>query len=177
MTASAHPGPGTGSDALAWAQLLPNVLDEGRRTATYKLAVLLALIDCCVVGTDAAGRAPERISTRELARLVLELYWRQVRIYPRPDGTAGSLRQSSQPKAVTIDAVRVLKQAAGAVRASTAAAAERSVPDRYERALEVIELNLVRMPLRKLQRSHDFTESGGGHYPPSSTTTRRSMSG
>lgn len=32
-------------DALAFAQLLLNLLDEGRRTATYKLAVLLALID------------------------------------------------------------------------------------------------------------------------------------
>lgn len=46
-------------DALTFAQLLLNLLEEGRRTATYKLAVLLALIDCCAGGTDAGGTAPD----------------------------------------------------------------------------------------------------------------------
>lgn len=55
-------------DALAFAQLLLNLLDEGRRTATYKLAGLLALIDCCAVGTNARGEAPDAVTTRDLAR-------------------------------------------------------------------------------------------------------------
>jgi hypothetical protein len=62
-------------DPLAFAQLLLALLDEGRRTATYKLAVLLALIDCCAKGSDASGRAPTQIPTRDLARRVVELYW------------------------------------------------------------------------------------------------------
>ncbi len=68
--------------ALAWAQLLLTVLDEGRRTATYKLAVLLGLLDRCVVATDAHGRAPAAVPVRDLAHRVLELYWPQVRPYP-----------------------------------------------------------------------------------------------
>ena len=44
-------------NAAAWAQLVLTILDEGRRTATYKLAVLLALIDCCALLADADGSA------------------------------------------------------------------------------------------------------------------------
>lgn len=157
-------GPGA-SDGLAFAQLLLNLLDEGRRTATYKLAVLLALIDCCTVGTDAAGRAPDFVPTRELARRVLELYWPQVRDYPADDGGAIVLRQSSQPRAVTVDAVRHLRTQAAAVGATTPATAERLLPQAFAETLNAVELNLVRMPLGKLQRPLGFSETAGRDYP------------
>jgi hypothetical protein len=48
----------THTDPLEFTQLLLTLIDEGRRTATYKLAVLLALIDCCAVASDSDGRAP-----------------------------------------------------------------------------------------------------------------------
>ena len=152
-------------DALSFAQLLLDLLDEGRRTATYKLAVLLALVDCCVTGTDAAGRAPTAISTRTLARRVLELYWPQVRVYAGTGTAAVILRQSSQSRAVTVDAVRDLRARAQSVRATTPSAAERAVPREFEAALDAVELNLVRMPLGKLQRPSGFTETGGRDYP------------
>ena len=148
-------------DPLAWAQLLLTVLDEGRRTATYKLAVLLALLDCCVVGTDAHGRAPQSVPVRDLARRVLELYWPQVRPYEH--GVV--LRQSSQRNAVTVDAVRELRASASAVGASTAAMAERALPIEYARAVSTIELNLVQMPLGKLQRPQGYTAAGAYDYP------------
>ncbi len=152
-------------DALAFAQLLLNLLDEGRRTATYKLAVLLALIDCCAVGTDASGTAPDVVATRDLARRVLELYWPQVRDDALPAGSAVVLRQSSQPRAVTVDAVRRLRTQAHAVRATTPAAAERLLPGDFSDALDLIELNLVQMPLGKLQRPLGFSEAAGRDYP------------
>ncbi len=46
-------------NAAAWAQLVLTVLDEGRRTATYKLAVLLALIDCCALSAAAERALPD----------------------------------------------------------------------------------------------------------------------
>lgn len=147
--------------ALAWAQLLLAVLDEGRRTATYKLAVLLGLLDCCVLGTDAAGQAPAAVPVRDLAQRVLELYWPQVR--PYTDGTV--LRQSSQPRAVTVDAVQALRTAAGRAGATTPAGAERVLPDLFSQTLDVIELNLAQMPLGKLQRPQGFLETGASEYP------------
>ena len=148
-------------EALAWAQLLLTVLEEGRRTATYKLAVLLALLDCCVLGADARGRPPQSIPVRDLAERVLELYWRQVR--PYDGGTV--LSQSTQPRAVTVDAVRALRSDAERVRATTPAAAARTLPDAYERTVSTIELNLVQMPLGKLQRPQGYSATGASDYP------------
>ena len=156
-------GDGAGT-AAAWAQLVLTVLDEGRRTATYKLAVLLALIDCCALSADARGRAPSRVPVRDLAVRVLELYWPQVRPYARRDG-APLLRQSSQPRAVTVDAVRALRDAAEARGAHSPAAAERALPDAFARTVSVIELNLVQMPLGKLQRPQGYAARGAVDYP------------
>ena len=41
-----------------FAERLLEVIDSGRRTATYKLAVLLALLDLCARHSDTDGRAP-----------------------------------------------------------------------------------------------------------------------
>lgn len=153
-----------GGTAAAWAQLVLTILDEGRRTATYKLAVLLALIDCCALSADAEGRAPSHIPVRDLSVRVLELYWPQVRPYATREG-APLLRQSSQPRAVTVDAVRALREEAEAVGVRSVAAAERALPDAYERTVRLIELNLVQMPLGKLQRPQGYAATGAADYP------------
>jgi 5-methylcytosine-specific restriction endonuclease McrA len=153
------------ADGLGFAQLLLTLLDEGRRSATYKLAVLLALLDCCALGTDGSGRAPDAILTRDLARRVLELYWPQVRDYAGPDGSSLVLRQSSSPRAVTVEAVAQLRAEARALGARTPAAAERRLPGAYARAVDAIELNLVQMPLGRLQRPAGFSATANADYP------------
>jgi hypothetical protein len=150
---------------LGFAQLLISLLDEGRRTATYKLAVLLALIDSCMLGTDADGRSPAHISTRDLARRVIELYWPQVRPFPVAADRTEVLRQSSQPRAITVEAVQQLRAAASALGATTPYLAEQWAPAEYTACLDTVELNLVRMPLGKLQRPLGFTEAGSAEYP------------
>src|SRR4051794_2563658 len=122
-------------DPLAFTQLLLTVIDEGRRTATYKLAVLLALIDCCASLSDAAGNAPDEIPTRALTRRVVELYWPQVRPYLRTG--AEVLRQSSQQTAIILDAVTQLRSLVPG--ASTFDAAERTVPDAARTSLDRVE--------------------------------------
>src|SRR5215475_4084016 len=46
-------------DAIRFAEKVLELLDEGRYTATYKYAVLLALIDLCLEGTQTSGAPPE----------------------------------------------------------------------------------------------------------------------
>jgi predicted house-cleaning noncanonical NTP pyrophosphatase (MazG superfamily) len=100
---------------------------------------------------------------------VLELYWPQVRGYRLPAGRAVVLRQSSQPRAVTVDAVRRLRTHARThartVRETTPASAERLLLREYGDALDTIELNLVQMPLGNLHRPLGFSEAAGRGYP------------
>jgi 5-methylcytosine-specific restriction endonuclease McrA len=149
------------SDPLNVAQLLIGLMDEGRRTATYKLAVMLALVDCCSEATGPDGRAPQQITVRQLARRVIELYWQQV----LPYADHGVLRQSSQSTAVTVEAVETLRAVAAPVGASSPRMAEERIPVDYERCLHRVELNLVRMPLGKLQRPHGYIERDNADYP------------
>ncbi len=50
--------PGPRGASAGFAERLLEVIDSGRRTATYKLALLIALLDLCARHSDADGRAP-----------------------------------------------------------------------------------------------------------------------
>jgi hypothetical protein len=67
------PAPDRG--AIAFAEKLMTVLAYGRKTATCKYAVLLALIDLCHEQSSSTGSAPRRVRTAQLAEKVIELYW------------------------------------------------------------------------------------------------------
>jgi hypothetical protein len=64
-------------DLVAFAERVLALLDQGSFVATYKYAVLLALMDLCLEGTNRHGRAPDCVTTRQLAAKVIELYWPQ----------------------------------------------------------------------------------------------------
>lgn len=153
------------TDPLALTQQLVAVLNEGRRTATYKLAVLLALIDCAAAGTDRAGVAASSIPTRDIAGRVVELYWPQVRPYSLPGAANLVLRQSSQTRALTVEAVADLRAVAAKHGVSTVALADRLLPLQMTECLDKVELNLVHMPLGKLQRPAGWTAASAAPYP------------
>ena len=139
-------------EPLAFAQLLLGLIDEGRRTATYKLALLLALLDCSLLQTDSGGRPGSRIGTRTLAARVIHLYWPQVRPFSLDGAPAKVLSQSSQSRAVTVDAVARLRELASARHITTLHGARAAMPTDYDACLDRVELNFVQMPLGKLQR-------------------------
>lgn len=49
--------------------------DEGSYQATYKYALLLALLDLCHERASSTGMPPQALTTRQLEATVLELYW------------------------------------------------------------------------------------------------------
>lgn len=51
-------------DAIGLAEYVLALLDQGSFTATYKYAVLLALIDLCLEQTSKSGVAPSMVTTR-----------------------------------------------------------------------------------------------------------------
>jgi hypothetical protein len=62
-----------GDDLLT--ERLLRVIDEGRRTATYKLALLLALIDAV-----AESPGEHTVPTRRIAEHVVAIYYPQTRV-------------------------------------------------------------------------------------------------
>jgi hypothetical protein len=81
---------------VGFAERLLEVIDSGRRTATYKLALLL---DLCARHSDAAGWAPALLYTRDIAEQVAAPYWPQVIPYRLPgSATAVELRQITLPR-------------------------------------------------------------------------------
>jgi hypothetical protein len=61
--------------AIAFAEQLLTVLEEGSFTTTYKYAVILTLMDLCLEHSTKSGRAPAAVTTPQLAEKVVELYW------------------------------------------------------------------------------------------------------
>jgi 5-methylcytosine-specific restriction endonuclease McrA len=142
-------GGGGTEEVTGFAERLLAVIDEGRRTATYKLAVLLALMDCCAEQATPEGRAPNEISTRSIARHVARLYWPQLRPFPTDFG-AIELRQITNKSATILSALAEAFRALPAV--SGWDTAELMLPaDHVRQVLDVVELTVARYPLVRLQ--------------------------
>jgi hypothetical protein len=59
--------------AIRFAEKALELLEEGRYTATYKYAVLLALLDVRLERTQASGAPPDMVTTRQLAEKIVEI--------------------------------------------------------------------------------------------------------
>jgi hypothetical protein len=135
-------------DPLLLGQRVVAVLETGLRTATYKLATLMALIEYCIENLPARPAGPLAVPIPDLARRVLEIYWRQVRPF---DGH--ELRQSTQPRARILLATNDLQRVATAVRSGPSLEiASSRAPTAYQHALDEITLCLAQQPLHRLQR-------------------------
>jgi 5-methylcytosine-specific restriction endonuclease McrA len=147
--------------AVRLAERLIQLLDRGGFTATYKYAVLVALMDLCMELTSAAGAPPDVITTRQLAEKVIELYWAHCAPHPKH----GVLRQNSSRRvtdagkvdtqAEIVRHIQKFRAGAGGNPAASLPLSRARVfagPDAYEKLVDLIEWKLVEMPLPKLQR-------------------------
>jgi hypothetical protein len=137
---------GDAADPLVLGQRVVAILETGLRTATYKLATLMALIEHCIENMPERSEDALRVPIPDLAHRVLEIYWRQVRPF---DGH--ELRQSTQPRARILAATNELRATAGYGVGSVDAARMR-VPAAYDRAIDDVVLCLAQQPLHRLQK-------------------------
>lgn len=151
------------SDPLLLGQRVVAMLETGSRTATYKLATLMALIDHAIEHVPDDAGATLEVPISELAHRVLELYWRQVRPFE-----GKQLRQSTQARARIPQAALNLRAAAGVgtTGASLEVASVRA-PNAYQEAIDEIALCLAQQPLHRLQRVPGTTASDGFLYDDS----------
>jgi hypothetical protein len=142
-------GPAPDRGAIAFAEKLLTVLDQGRRTSTYKLAVVLGLMDLCLEHSTRSGAAPTSVSTRDLAPRVLELYWGHAQKFG--DAAPRVLRQNSDGQAEIITAIQRFRAQHAPDPSATRARARAHAPRAFERLVRKVEWKLVEMPLPRLQ--------------------------
>lgn len=137
---------------MGFAERLLEVIDSGRRTAIYKLALLIALLDLCARLSDAGGRAPRQLFTRDIAEQVAVLYWPQVIPYLVPGADAAvELRQIRRSRAAIVGAVSEFRSAAGAAGATSWHLARQRLPGPYQAMLDLVEVTVAEQPLPRLQ--------------------------
>jgi hypothetical protein len=128
------------------AERLLRLIDEGRRTATYKLALLTALIDAAALYPGAAS-----VATRDLAGLVLGIYYPQSREYAANDGITRELRQITMKASSPLRAVLRLRLHGEAAGCRNLVEVRRRLHDEYQDALDHVEDTFVRYPIPLLQ--------------------------
>jgi 5-methylcytosine-specific restriction endonuclease McrA len=139
---------------IALAEKVLALLDEGRFTATYKYAVLLALTDLCLERTSRDGFAPDTITTRQLAEKVIEIYWPHCQPY---HGGADPvvLKQNAgraDSQAEIVRAITAFRTATSSSPSSQVAHARVAAGEAFERLVDDVEWTLIEMPLPRLQR-------------------------
>lgn len=133
------------SDELLTERLL-RVIDEGRRVATYKLALLLAMID--VIG---ATPGVQVIPTRRLAEAVLDIYYPQTRVFIAGNGVQHELKQISAKGSPVLRAALRLRLIGDEGHCRQASDVRRHNLDEYEAAVSLVEDTFVRYPIPLLQ--------------------------
>ena len=139
--------------AIGLGERLLTLLEDGGRTATYKYAVLLGLMDVCMERTTAKGLAPSVITTRQLAERVTDLYWPHASPYVT-NGQSRILRQNNvgQTQAEIVSRIRSFRERYAALPDDRNARLKTVAPKPYETLVRFVEWKLIEMPLPRLQR-------------------------
>ncbi|MFC1678692.1 HNH endonuclease [Elusimicrobiota bacterium] len=127
------------------------ILEEGRFTATYKFAVLLALIDLCIEYTTEKGFAPPMLTTGQVAEKIIELYWPHARMF---EGEA-VLRQNTKGQAYILSRISAFQMKVSGSGHPLLFEAKSTDPSGFERLLRAVEWKLIEMPLPRLQNLGD----------------------
>jgi len=145
-------------DTSAFLQRLLTIIDEGRRSATYKPALLLALME---LSTErASGSGALRLPLDDVAERIMELYWPHTREYPE---TQLVLNQVTGGRGRILGALADLHAASGAKTNTSLAAVRASHPVGYSKARSIIARALAKQPIPRLQRPG--TDAAIGDYP------------
>jgi 5-methylcytosine-specific restriction endonuclease McrA len=135
---------------IAFAERVLELLDEGRYTTSYKYAVLLALIDLCLEGTEQSGAPPHVLTTVQVANKIVELYWPHTLPFV---GRAASrlLVQSTLGQAEIVSDIRRFRERHAPDPSIPRWEAGRAARGAYGRLVRQVEWKLIEMPLPRLQ--------------------------
>ncbi len=133
------------TDDLLIERLL-RVIDEGRRTATYKLALVLGIVEATAMSPGESD-----LPTRLIAERVLALYYRQTLPYVDTKGASHRARQIVMKTSTVLAAIEGLRSAAEVRRCRSIDDVRVALPTNYLQTLDVVEDTFVRYPIPLMQ--------------------------
>jgi len=141
-------------DTVAFAEKILTLLEEGRRSSTYKFATLLALVELAFEKTKPDGAPPDFVTTQELATKVIEIYWGQAVPY-RDLGRVLEQNQGPDVQRGGPVSAKIVGSIAR-VRSAHPSLTLHDVRSQHARSftalVRTVEKSLIKMPLPKLQR-------------------------
>ena len=146
------------SQPIEVAERVIRLLQEGRYTATYKQAVLLALIDLCVEAGAASTEPLLTLPTRAVAAKVIALYWPHTVEYDKAgrvllQNRSGTDESKKLLGGGLIAAIAIFRnQLAASSRHSAISFAQAKRHAGFAALLDEATFTLIQMPLPKLQR-------------------------
>ena len=142
---------------------LLSIIQEGRRSATYKPALLMAILDSAIEAGDTASVGSTlRIPLSDLADRVIASYWPQTR--PNSLGEGGVLRQGTGRGLRIINAIVDFRTSSGCAPHTDLHAVIARNPHDYLRLQRVVIRALAKQPIPRLQRPGS-TDSRAGYEP------------
>lgn len=135
------------TSAIKLAEQILFLLENGSFTATYKYAVLLAMLDLSMEKSSKDGNAPDVITTEEMAKKVVQLYWPHAVPYGR--SAQSVLRQNTNGQAEIVRKIEAFRERTQMLGIVQARSADKKSFERLER---FVEYKLIEMPLPRLQR-------------------------
>ncbi len=138
------------TSAIAFAEKVLDLLDQGSFTATYKHAVLLALMDLVLERSGAEGRPPTSIATSALAEKIVESYWPHTLPFSGSAGTS-VLRQNTSGQAEIVSLIKRFRERNAPDPSTPLFEARLAAPEAWERLICDVEWKLIQMPLPRLQ--------------------------
>jgi 5-methylcytosine-specific restriction endonuclease McrA len=136
--------------AIGLAERILTILGEGRFTATYKYAVLLGLMDLCLEDPPVGGNLSVVLTTLQLARKVVEMYWPHSSPYRGKEVLKqNSSRTGSQ--AEILRRIQLFRARHAPDPSAPLAKARVMAPETFEALVRFVEWKLIEMPLPRLQ--------------------------
>jgi len=129
---------------------IERILSEGSFVATYKYALLVALVELAIERGDESDRELA-LPIRDIADKFAELYWRQAAPY-QSDAVADSERVLHQNKGKQASAITHLAKLQAEMRGHRATLAQARRTADWKRLVGQMRSLVKRMPLGKLQR-------------------------
>jgi len=148
-------------DAITFATRILALLEEGQFVATYKFALLLALIDLALERADEAGRLESIIPVRDVAEKVIELYWPQADDFSHGHAL---FQNEGQKHVAVVSKIRKLKPGHTARSALTLSRLRRDKSGRYESLVRATMAKLIEDPIPRLQTIREREDIGSFIY-------------